>query len=141
MSRFKQPSLLPIPWKGKWAYMLAEDWEVDVFGVHFLIPGGVVTDGASIPRAFWTILGLNQDGLHRGAATLHDCLFALCGVFCGAIWDRQTCNLAYHDLCLRAGMSRHSASVMLLGLKLGSWVPWNRYARQPSRHLTMYEVS
>jgi hypothetical protein len=137
--KFTQPNLLPIPWKGKQAYMLAEAWEVEVFGVAFYVPAGVVSDGASVPRLLWSLYP--PDGLHRAAACLHDCLFALCGVFCGAIWERPRCNLAYRELCLMGGVSKRDAYMMWWGLRLGSWVPWAKCMRNPVRKLDFYEVS
>lgn len=138
--KFTQPNLLPVPWKGGSAYMLAAPWQVEVFGVLFDVPAGIVTDGASVPRSLWTPLGMTPDGLHRAAGLLHDALYRLVGVFCGAIWSRKQCDDAYRELCHMAGAGKGSALTMWMGIRLGGWATWRRYARNPKRKLDYYEV-
>ena len=36
---------------------------------------GMLTDGASIPRIFWTIIGCPLDGKYSGSALIHDGLY------------------------------------------------------------------
>lgn len=43
-------------------------WDIEPFGVH--VPAGYITDGASVPRAFYNILARFTDAL--GAALAHD---------------------------------------------------------------------
>ena len=37
-----------------------------------LVPDGFRSDGASVPRWLWGVLGLRPDGLHRAASLIHD---------------------------------------------------------------------
>lgn len=60
-------------------YMLAHDysyeWEKNGTPYRINIKAGFIYDGASVPRAAWSIAGLRPDGLLRAAATIHDFLY------------------------------------------------------------------
>jgi hypothetical protein len=45
---------------------------VDPDGLSWISPKGLVTDGASIPRALWSIVGSPFTGNYRRAAVIHD---------------------------------------------------------------------
>jgi hypothetical protein len=64
---------------------LAEDWFVvfEMAGKRYrlTITSGFLFDGASIPRLFWTILGLAPHGVMDGPALPHDCGYEVQGVF------------------------------------------------------------
>lgn len=55
-------------------YALTENFVVHWNGRRWLVPEGYHTDGASVPRFFWTITGYLPDGRHRAAAVAHDFL-------------------------------------------------------------------
>ncbi len=44
----------------------------DAANVNWTAPRGTVTDGASIPKAFWSLIGGPYEGVYRDAALLHD---------------------------------------------------------------------
>lgn len=44
----------------------------DPDGIEWACPAGVYTNGASIPRFFWRIVGHPFDGRYRMAAAVHD---------------------------------------------------------------------
>lgn len=44
----------------------------DIHGETWSVPAGSKTDGASIPRVFWSVIGGPFDGPHRDAAVIHD---------------------------------------------------------------------
>ena len=52
--------------------MLADFSFIDPAGVVWLTPKGYVVDGASIPRALWTLLGSPYTGDYRRASIVHD---------------------------------------------------------------------
>ena len=45
---------------------------IDPRGVVWEVPAGAKTDGASIPRVFWTVVAAPFEGPHRDAAVVHD---------------------------------------------------------------------
>ncbi|WP_426994083.1 DUF1353 domain-containing protein [Methylomonas sp. CM2] len=52
---------------------LLEDFVyVDPSGKQWIAPKGYETDGASIPKVFWSIVGGPFDGQYREAAVIHD---------------------------------------------------------------------
>lgn len=77
MPRQPQISVLRNPglFFGKPLYALETDWTFEVVGYgQFTIPRGYQFDGASVPRAFWGLLGYMPFGLHIAAAIEHDFL-------------------------------------------------------------------
>ena len=42
----------------------------------FVAPAGFVTDGASIPKVFWSIIGSPFTGKYLHGAVIHDCLYS-----------------------------------------------------------------
>lgn len=68
-------------WEGK--YQIEEVNAYQYRTLHFLsyktkcgdvwcVPKGFITDGASIPRIFWSLIGSPFTGLYRRAALIHD---------------------------------------------------------------------
>lgn len=52
---------------------LIEPFEyIDPSDLRWPVPAGTVVDGASIPRAFWTIIGGPFEGRYRNASVVHD---------------------------------------------------------------------
>lgn len=72
----EQPLLVPIH---KRKYQLVEDyyfrWSSEKGNHVIVIPAGFQTDGASIPRPLWSLVGMYPDGMIRAAAVVHDFLY------------------------------------------------------------------
>lgn len=62
------------------------------------VPAGFVTDGASIPRIFWTALA--QFGPWFGAAIIHDFLYSEFNTR----FDRRTSDLLFKEAMFNAGL-------------------------------------
>jgi hypothetical protein len=92
------PQLEPMPGSdGLW--ILIEDWKCVVDGVTYYIEKGFVTDGASIPAAFWTLVGHPFDPDYVCAALLHDYLWRKCKT-----WkDRTFANDKFRRVLKRQG--------------------------------------
>jgi Protein of unknown function (DUF1353) len=58
--------------KGQLMTLLVDIKFTDRRGVEWPVPKGTQTDGASIPRVFWSIIGGPFDGSYRDAAVVHD---------------------------------------------------------------------
>jgi uncharacterized protein DUF1353 len=52
--------------------LLTEVRYTDPYGVVWVAPAGSKINGASIPRAFWSLVGGPFDGKYRAASVLHD---------------------------------------------------------------------
>ena len=57
---------------GRHMTLLSELHYTDPDGVVWIAPTGAVVDGASIPRALWSLMGGPFDGKYRNASVLHD---------------------------------------------------------------------
>lgn len=79
---------------------------VDPSGVVWKVPKGTVVDGASIPRAFWTIIGGPFEGKYRNASVVHD-------FFC-VTKDRawKSVHRMFYEAMLESGVERPRAKVM-----------------------------
>ncbi len=86
---------------------LLEDFAyVDPFGKQWDAPKGSIIDGASIPRALWTIVGSPFTGLYRNASVVHD-------VACSVMeqpW-RDVHRMFYYAM-RRGGVDEQSAKLM-----------------------------
>ena len=57
---------------GRTMVLLSELRYTDPYGEIWVAPAGSKVDGASIPRAFWGIIGGPFEGKYRNASVLHD---------------------------------------------------------------------
>ena len=117
------PALQSTPQPGTWGRFIGDvvaRWEpdgrdmtlVDPFGyvdpraVGWDAPAGAVVNGASIPRAFWSLIGGPFEGRFRNASVVHD-------VAC-VVRDRpwQEVHRMFHDACRCGGVGAAKASAM-----------------------------
>lgn len=85
------------------------------------VPVRFVTDFASIPRVFWSLLP--PDGLYTYPAIIHDYLY----------WE-QSVSRDEADLILRFAMEDFKVDAVKIGaiysgVRLGGWVAWNSNAK------------
>lgn len=86
---------------------------VDMKGTIWEVPEGMVTDGATIPQVFWTIIGGPFDGPWRDAAIVHD-------RYCKT-QDRpwQAVHEMFYEAMLAAGVEPLRAKVMYAAVYAG----------------------
>ena len=68
-------------------------------------------DGASIPKAFWSVIGPPMGELYSRAACLHDAMYA------AKIFDRKTCDKLFHEAMLSDGVDSATAKQMYLAVR------------------------
>lgn len=90
-------------------------------GITHIVPIGFITDGASIPKIFWSLVGSPFTGLYRRAALIHDYLYFT-----------QTTKRSYADkVFLEAmkvlGVSWWKRRLMWVAVRVGGWRPWNKH--------------
>jgi hypothetical protein len=92
---------------------------VDPAGKTWTAKTGFETDGASIPRAFWTLVGGPFEGQYREAAVIHDeyCFLKT------ETW--QATHRVFLDGMLASGVSEELAKTLYAGVMLGGprWGP------------------
>ena len=86
---------------------LVEDFAyVDPRQARWAAPAGAVVNGASIPRAFWSLIGGPFEGRFRKASVVHDAA-------CGARERRwQDVHRMFHDACRCGGVGAAQAATM-----------------------------
>lgn len=57
---------------GRRMRLLSEFQYIDPQGKKWIAPAGSIVDGASIPKAFWSIIGGPFEGKYRAASVIHD---------------------------------------------------------------------
>jgi hypothetical protein len=92
--------------------------------VEYIIPAGWISDGASIPRLLWPVLGSPFVGKHRAGCILHDFLY----------WKNVE-SQNYSDLCMYHknrldGVGWIKANLLYTGLCIGGWVAWNNHSKR-----------
>jgi hypothetical protein len=99
---------------------------VDSSGARWEVPKGTVVDGASIPRALWSIVGSPFTGKYRKASVIHD-------YFCETMsrpW--QDVHKVFFDAQLAEGNSEYHAKVLYGAVY--AWGPrWDIVDGRPKR--------
>ena len=104
-----------------------------------VIPSGFSTDGASIPRLLWSLLGINPFSPKIiTAAICHDFIFN--PIICKN--PREADGLMI-KICKEHGMSKWHATMVHIGLTLGSWIPFyftSRYSKKKLKAMSEAEL-
>jgi hypothetical protein len=123
--------------KGKLRYVMRGDfihqW-TDSYGVtrRIKVPAAFDYDGASIPRLCWSLLGLNQDGILRAAAAVHDYIYREDGLVITqqirnahgiwrtivARWDRKDSDILFRKMLKEAGVKKHRRAMAFWAIRL-----------------------
>ena len=79
---------------------------IDPRGKKWAAPKDSVIDGASIPQAFWTLIGGPFEGPYRRASVVHD-------VVCEKMTERwEDVHLMFYEACRCGGVGEVKAKVM-----------------------------
>lgn len=87
---------------------------------------GATTDGASIPRFFWRVIGGPFSGRYTAAALIHDQLYATWGV--NGQLNRKFADDLFKAAMLDSGVSRVKAATMHRAVRLMSGKFWDRHS-------------
>lgn len=137
---YPQPENIPLP-QGN--YMLTESfvyvWRAVGSGAFkIIVPRGFKYDGASVPRALWSILGVSKDGIHRAAATVHDFLYSRKGAVHGSRYARsrwRTCrfkitrkqaDVKFYQMLRDSGVGRVRAKAMYWAVRVFGGSSWKK---------------
>lgn len=78
---------------------------------------GRVINGASIPRALWSVVGAPYVGRYRRPSIIHD-------VYCDdatSYRDRRSADRMFYRACRAEGLTRLSSAILYLGVRFGAW--------------------
>jgi len=101
-------------------------WELlEDFEWHGLVvPKGFITDWASIPRPFWSII--NPAGRIKSASLVHDYAYSVKGVFPNyPRHTRRQCDGIFMDIMIVVGMSWFKRTMAYQAVRIFGWIAWN----------------
>lgn len=86
---------------------------VDHRGLPWIVPSGAVTDGASIPSPFWSIVGGPFEGKYRDAAVIHD-------YYCDVrVRPWQMTDRVFYEAMIVSGVSQREAKILYMAVVYG----------------------
>jgi len=83
------------------------------------VPEGFITDGASIPRAFWVLIG-HPFAEYAQAAVIHDYMYNK------RLYWRKRCDKIFLEAMAVLKVSWWKRHTMYRAVRLFGWVPWNK---------------
>lgn len=95
----------------------------DPAGKEWVAPEGTMSDGASIPRLLWPIIGSPMRGKYVNAAILHD-------FYCSKRHEPwRLVHRMFHDAMLTSGVTAFQANIMYQGVYWGGpkWTPMDEH--------------
>lgn len=105
--------------------VLTEDVVYEIHNNHsvtnVIVPKGYPTDGASIPRIFWTVIGSPYQPRHLKAAIIHDYLYER---HQGGRKARKEADEIFYYLLKKDGIKKITARIMWSALRLVARFFW-----------------
>ena len=100
---------------------------IDPAGKTWGVPAAYVVNGASIPRALWTLVGSPYTGDYRRASIVHD---KACDDAKGNSRARRAADRIFYHACRAGGCSVAEATLLYIGVRIGALAPsvpaWRR---------------
>ncbi|MCP9842014.1 DUF1353 domain-containing protein [Synechococcus sp. J7-Johnson] len=97
---------------------LLEDFAfTDPDGFAWEVPSGYEVDGASIPKALWSLVGSPYTGDYRRASIVHD---KACNDAVGDIALRRAADRMFYHACRAGGCTPEEANTLYLGVRIGA---------------------
>lgn len=104
------------------------------------IPAGFRYDGASVPRVFWTLTGINPDGPQRAAALIHDMIYVQKGDLPEGMqeqeiepgswkptygnWTRYDSDRLFKKMLIASKMKKGKVKLMYFAVRIAGWIYW-----------------
>lgn len=82
---------------------------------------GFVTDGASVPKLFWNIIGSPFTGNYTRAGIIHDALYA------SKILPRKQCDSIFFKIIKECGGSWLERTLMWAGVRIFGGFAWKKH--------------
>ena len=119
------PILRALPQAHQWALVVPLVYETRA-GDTVVIPPGFITDLASVPQVFRSLVPVN--GKHRAPAILHDYRYTV------QEGTRYAADLLFLEAMEDAGVRWTQRHLMYRAVRLGGGLPWRRNARAIDRN-------
>ncbi len=117
-------------------FLLGEDFAVVVDAHVYVAPAGMRTDGASIPRFAWRLIGPPLAGRYRRAAIIHDAAYQ--GVLerldhegnaLPRDYSRKWADRLFRDLMRALRVFPINRWLIYRGVRLGGWLAWRKHRK------------
>jgi len=121
------PLIAELPLHGKFI-IVHEDYKVIVDDHLYLIPAGSQSDGASIPKLLWRVVGSPLTGPYRNQAILHDALYRQYATIDGLHIGINPINRKDADIAFNIAMKGHvhwlRRQAIYRGVRMGGASSW-----------------
>jgi hypothetical protein len=121
---------------GRNCVLMSEIRFVDGNGREWIAEIGKQTDGASIPRPLWPMIGGPYEGRHRDGALLHDDAYAEAPAAEAGFWtadlspERRAADVMLYQASVVRGTPRWRAWLIYQGVRIGGAFAWRDHARR-----------
>ena len=92
-------------------------------GTTIDVPVGFVSDGATIPRFAWPIIGSPLTGKYRAAAILHDFLYY------SARYSRKRCDEIFLEAMTVLKVNKVKRTIIFWAVRFGAKWSWNKHRK------------
>lgn len=105
-------------------FILLEDVVVESLGYKITVKAMFDFDGASIPRAFWSMYGNPLSGKFRIAALIHDALYA------SEYFPRELADDIFLDLMKQHEVGYIKRQTMYYAVRSAGWYAWRGHTKE-----------
>lgn len=100
-------------------YVLRDELTFENSKYKVTIKPGLLTDGASIPKVFWSIIGCPLNGRYVGSALIHD------GLYASHTLSKEESDLLFLDMMKHNKVSLWRRKLMYWAVKFGGGSAYN----------------
>lgn len=117
-------SISPRSKENIWVVDEAFSYIFEDLGIRITIPKDFKTDGASIPRFLWRVLGHPFEPKVARAAVVHDFLYSK---ECTLNIDRKKADRVFKAILKQDGVNTIKRTLLYFGVRVGGWVTFCKH--------------
>lgn len=101
---------------------------------NFVVPSGLIVDGASIPRIFWRVIGHPLSSRYWVAFVVHDYLYGFSDISEDELdMTRKQVDLLFYDMLRAEGVGWWKGKTMLKAVRSAGWAA---FRKSPNKFIT-----
>lgn len=120
MSSFTKPLVVKHIDGKHWEIMETFEYYTDDMEILIIVPAGFITDFASIPKIFWTLIG-HPTGKFGKAAVIHDFLYFR------KLFDRKKADQIFLEAMTVLGVRWLQRHILYAAVRAFGWMGWKSY--------------
>ena len=102
--------------------------------IEVTVKNGLLTDGASIPRLFWTIIGCPMTGKYVGSALIHD------GLYASEAIPRKEADKLFIKMLADNGVGYIKRKLMYAAVRVAGGFVWKKHKAADVEEASKYVV-